>query len=84
MCARAGIRFLKLNGRYDLIDDYSRTDSYKESYAHAIVPFPKPDSIDDEGSVISFPEHHQTRARTKQRWISSQGEKMPRPIKCGK
>lgn len=67
-----------------MIDDYFRTDSYKESYAHAIVPFPKPDSIDDEGSVISFPEHHQTRARTKQRWILSQGEKIHRPVKCGK
>lgn len=73
---------MQLNGRYDLIESYFYTEVYKAAYANAIVPFPKP--VDGgEGTTIRAPDYHQTRGRPKRRRIASQGEIIPRKIKCG-
>lgn len=73
----------KLNGRYDLVDPFFYTEIYKASYANAIIPFPKL-VVCGEGSAIKAPDYHQTRGRPKRRRIASQGEIIPRKMKCGK
>lgn len=61
----ASILFIKMNRMYDLIDEYFYTSNYKKAYAQPIIPFPRPDSIDDEGIIIRPPEFHQTCGRPK-------------------
>lgn len=82
MLASAGILFPKMNWSYELVDEYFYTDSYKEFYEHPIIPFPMPDSIDDEGIIIRPPSTNAWEAEMKE--DTSQGEKIPRKMKCGK
>lgn len=37
-----------------------------------------------QGNLVYAPDYHQTRGRPKRRRIPSQGEKIPRKIRCGR
>lgn len=78
----AAVIVLKLNGNYEYVEPFFYSDVYKETYAYAIVPFLKPDEV-TQFRVILPPDYHQTRGRPKRRRIPSQGEVVPRKMKCG-
>lgn len=78
----AAIILPTLNGKYEYIDKFFHTELYKAAYAHCIVPFMKPVG-DVGGRLVLAPAYHQTRGRPKRRRIPSQGEVIPRKIKCG-
>lgn len=82
-CVHAvAVIFLKLNGKYELVDHYFHTEAYKATYSNVIVPFCKPE-LDGQGTVVRAPDYHQTRGRPKRRRIPSQGESIARKIRCG-
>lgn len=72
----------KLNGKYEYVDRYFHAEVYKAGYAYSIVPFKKLVGCVGE-RVILAPDYHQTRGRPKRRRIPSQGEVIPRKMKCG-
>lgn len=83
-CVHAvGIIFLRLNGNYDYIDPFFYTETYRATYDHVIVPFCMPGD-GGQWEVVRAPYFHQTRGRPKRRRIMSQGENIPRKIRCGR
>lgn len=79
----AGVIFLRLNADYQYVEAYFYADLYRATYAQVIRPFIIPED-GGQGNVVLPPEHHQTRGRPKRRRILSQGEKIPRKIRCGR
>lgn len=78
----AAVIMTTLNGKYEYVDSYFHADEYKASYSYVIVLFTKFVQCGEE-RVILAPEYHQTRGRPKRRRIPSQGEVIPRKMKCG-
>ncbi|XP_012829160.1 PREDICTED: uncharacterized protein LOC105950357 [Erythranthe guttata] len=57
-CAHAAcVLFNNSNEGYKYVDKYYRTESYRETYSHPVVPFVQP-TIDNNMPIVGPPDHH--------------------------
>ncbi|XP_012838824.1 PREDICTED: uncharacterized protein LOC105959301 [Erythranthe guttata] len=83
-CAHAAcVLFNNTNEGYKYVDKYYRSEAYRETYSHPVVPFVQP-TIDNNMPIVGPPDHHVRRGRPKSKRIPSKGEKIKRKIKCSR
>lgn len=71
-----------MSAAYEYVDHCYHTSTYMKSYSGAIIPFAKPE-VDPNSDVIGPPDYQARRGRPKRKRIPSQGENIPKKIKCG-